>query len=256
MVIYVESVLIENIFVNAYLFLLTLFFLKSKIHKKRFWFSVVIATAVSCVLPLVMHYAIPIKIICLLLIPAMIRKNRTCRSYLLTVAVFCVVTLAFGGMVYALKASIVTFVPSGVKEIGILSVLLSVTGIFTAILVRELSKHGKNRSVNENTFDVTVRCGGKEVTCNAFFDTGNKTYAKNGEPVTIVEYRVYNRFCTPEGEILVSTLAGHRFLRTREAQIEIYSDDGANTIYQTLIASAPDLTLKENVLLHGDAFGG
>ena len=257
MIVYVESVLIENLFVNGFLFSLTLFFLKSRINKKRLILCVVISSVVSCVLPFFMQYSSIIKIVCLLVIPFYLRKNKTFRTYLMTLSVFCVVTLSFGGMVYSLKLFFQRFCQAKINQLGLLSVLFSIAGIGGMVIVHELNRYQTILRTNENTYDVTIRCGNDTVTCNAFFDTGNKTYAKNGEPVTIVEYPVYNRFCLKdEGEIVVSTVAGYKRLRTKEAEIEIYSDDGVNTIYQTLIASAPGLTLKENVLLHGDAFGG
>ena len=256
MTVYAEFVFLENFFIDLYLFTLTSSFLHVKTSARRLIVLSVIGGTLSAMMPLLGGYGVFLKIFCILFFPACLRKNKHVTEYCTTMCVFVAVTLLLGGLLYALKYTILGKLLS---DRNASASLVGLTGLSLCCLhyiLQELGKSGKLRRYSDNRYRVILRCNEDSYAAEGFFDSGNRVYAKNGEPVTILDYSIYNRLRDQEGRVRVATVTGEKTFGTKQGSVEIYFPNGEHTVYRTVFASAPDLNLQEGVLLHGDVFGG
>lgn len=255
MTVYFEVIFISNCFIDFFIFALTLNILKRKIVKKRIIIASVLGGLLSAILPFFAEYQVIIKIFGLILFPVIIKSNRYFKEYLLTLSTFLCVTLVLGGMSFAIRYSLDNKLYFYFTY-GLIPILFSVSGLITIFIINEFRKSlEKERIYNKNLRMVTISDGKIKYTGEAFFDSGNRVYANNGDPITVVSSKVYNKFQGDEEEIVISTVSGIDILKTKDANLKIYSDDGNNIIYKTKIALAPYLSGKEEIILHGDMGG-
>ena len=113
----------------------------------------------------------------------------------------------------------------------------------------------KERNKNENIYKVKISDGIKYIIKDAYFDSGNRVYANNGDPISIVSKSIYNNLVGEEKEIIVQTIGGYVSLTYKMVEIKIYSDFNENIIYKTGIAAAPFLSSQYEVILHCDMLG-
>ena len=252
MTIYAEVVLLGNFFIDLFIFVLTVKLCGGPVSRTRIITASVVGGVASAIVPLLPQYIFPIKIICVVLFPALIKRHDYFRSYLVTLSLFLVITFILGGIAYAIKCSVSNRIYI-ILSYGPVPVLFSMSGLCFLILITELKKRLlSERRRNDLRRKVTIYDGKNKYTGVAYYDSGNRVYANNDEPVTVVGGRVYNIFHGEEDEVLVSTVSGITALKTKEVKIKIYSDSGDNIIYKTKIALAPSIGGGEEIILHGD----
>lgn len=253
MTVYIEQVFVSNFFIDFFIVLLTVDILKCKTKKIRVFLTSVIGAAVSCLVPVIPSFVVPLKAACLIVLPFLMKKQKYAKDYFLTVSVFTAITLVFGGAAYLIKCSVRYDIY--LKLIcGVVPILFSLSGIIVLFIVGELKKNLlTERRNNEKEKEVVITDeSGASYGGIGFWDSGNRIYANNGEPVTVVSERIYNMFCGAEEKIPVRTVSGITDLKAKEADLLIYSDSGNNMIYKTKIASAPFWVGKEEIILHAD----
>ena len=252
MVVYSEVIFISNFFTDIFLYLFTLTLLKSKINKFRVISAGIIGGICSAVLPYMWSYTSFIKIGLLIILPAVFRRNGNFKSYTTTLAAFLAVTLFIGGAVYALKIQI-----GGVNKIyigyGLIPVLFSISGMAGLYFYKSLKGRIKSEiNKNKNVYTVEISDGYTKIKKEAYFDSGNRVYADNGEPVVIVDKEIYNKFDGDESDVIIRTVNGITSLKCKFAEIKIYFNRDKNMIYKTAIAKAPYMSSDYNIILHSD----
>ncbi|MBO4262222.1 MAG: hypothetical protein J5903_00365, partial [Clostridia bacterium] len=85
----------------------------------------------------------------------------------------------------------------------------------------------------------------------AFFDSGNRVFGKNGEPVVMADSMLYNKFTGAEQEICFSTLTGARVSSCRDGKVSVRIGNKW-TEYAVKIALSPKKITRCGLILHGD----
>ena len=255
MVIYAEFVFITNFFADLTVVAITSDILRCKRNGKRKILTALLGAMIATILPFFLSKIVIFKLISIIILPIFLKKNGSFFEYLITLCVFLCVTLLIGGMMYGLKTSITSY--SGENDASVIVILFSIATLAVSVVCREIiEKLYSYLKKREREYFVTISDGRTEGNFSAFYDSGNRVYAKNGEPVTIVAFDVYNMFVGQEENVFVQTINGMSELKSKDVKIVIYSDTNENMIYRTKIASAPNIKVKERILLHGDMIGG
>ena len=219
------------------------------------FFSSLFGAVVACAVPFVTKHIVLLKVGCLLIYPFLIRTCKRIGEYSLTLSIFSIVTIVMGGMMYGIKLCMKDYVNR--NSVVVVVSVFCIAAFCVVITLSEITKKWRKESLkNQNLIKVSISDGRKERAFNAFYDSGNRVYAKNGEPVTIVNYNIYNSFDGREENLYISTINGISVLKAKEVKIKIYSDISDNMIYHMKIASSPTINVREGVLLHADMFGG
>lgn len=254
MTVYAENVFITNVFMDFFIFYLTLSLLRCPICWRRMSISSILGGMVSALLPLAFAYETYVKVVCVILFPFLIKKNHSFREYRMTLTVFVVITFLLGGVFVLLKC-IYRYKIFLNLSYGIIPILFSVSGCTVLLILGEIRKNYPTK-VKRNTYIRMVKIFDEKNSYSgeAFFDSGNQVFANNGEPVIFVGKRIYTFFAGKEDAVTVRTVAGESTVWTKPAQIEIYCEEKDNMIYTTRIACASYLGDKE-IILH-NALGG
>ena len=122
-------------------------------------------------------------------------------------------------------------------------------GIIFVTCLSNLPK--KKLSSNENYYPCEIRIGDRKTRTVAFFDSGNRVFTNNGEPVVMADRAIYNRFVGAEEEICFSTLSGVRATNCRDGTVTVFRG-GKRTEYAVKVALSPKRLLQCGLILHGD----
>ena len=93
MTVYIEQVFVSNFFIDFFIVLLTVDILKCKTKKIRVFLTSGIGAAVSCLVPVIPSFVVPLKAACLIVLPFLMKKQKYAKDYFLTVSVFTAITL-------------------------------------------------------------------------------------------------------------------------------------------------------------------
>ena len=254
MTLYAEVVFISNFFVDTFIYVLTLIILKCNVNLKRLFISATLGGIMSTVIPIMGSYYTILKVLGIIVLPLIFRKNTNVKTYLATVSVFITVTLLLGGMVYLLDVTIGEN-KSVYLYYGTFPIIYSIAGmslIFLYVNLRKFAFYDKIK--NKNIYEIEICVEGKNLRIEAYYDSGNRVYANNGEPVTIVTETIYNMFDAEEDEVIIRTINGVSVLKTKKASIVVFGNE--NKVYNAKIAEAPLLNSEYHVILHSDMLGG
>ncbi len=130
-----------------------------------------------------------------------------------------------------------------------LHVVLCCCGTLLLICIRNLPR--KKISSNKNYYECEVDIGGEKVRTVAFFDSGNRVFGKNGEPVVLADSTLYNRFNGAEQEIYFTTLTGSGVSYCRDGKVSVLIGDKW-TEYAVKVALSPKKISRCGLILHGD----
>lgn len=127
--------------------------------------------------------------------------------------------------------------------------LFSICGLCLSVCLKNFTY--KSIGVNKNYYDCVVFVGNKKVNAVAFFDSGNRIFAKNGEPVVLVDKALYNRFDGEEQDVCFSTVSGMGVTPCRSGGVSVYCN-GKWVEQNAMIALSPKKIKHYGVILHGD----
>ena len=130
-----------------------------------------------------------------------------------------------------------------------LHVVLCCCGTLLLICIRNLPR--KKISSNKNYYECEVDIGGEKVRTVAFFDSGNRVFGENGEPVVLADRTLYNRFKGAEKEIYFSTLTGSGISFCRDGKVSVLIGNKW-TEYDVKVALSPKKISRCGLILHGD----
>lgn len=260
MTIYAETVFLSNFFIDLFLLSFTLAVIKKKVSVKRLVCSAVFGGITSTIYPLIGSIRYAIKALCVLVMVIIIKPGKHVKDYAVTVVTLLAATFLLGGAV----TFFVDFFRADLRyenfTYGIIHIFVSAscTGIIylTDILKTEL---GKFRRKNSLFSVVRIKSGSFNKKCRAFYDSGNRVYADNGEPVIFVGEKIYNNLAPDEDKtssVEIITANGISILPTKEATVEVYSAGGSHTIYKVAAGKVSAACLSEaEILLHSDMQG-
>lgn len=186
MQVYIEYVILNNLFVNMLILTLALKFMRYKINKLAIFASSSLGAVYAVFLPLCDTLNIfIIKAALSLIMVAIVVGRCKFKRYVKVLALFFALTFALGGAVtgmgnmlsYELKDSLSSLTPCFVALTG-LSLVAAQKLIYKYVTM------AKRRAKYE---DIIILCAnGVEVRCKAYYDSGNRLYYKN-KPTIIID---------------------------------------------------------------------
>lgn len=195
MVVYVDVLIVINLFVNYALLLCSSLILKSKTKNMRLLAGAIIGSVYGLVIflpeiPIYIELAMRIAVTLLIVLATFGFKNF--RRFLRCFFTFLAVTIAFGGIMLVLwitVAPIGMVYNNGTVYFDIDISVLAISTIVCFTLVSLSSKLISRRAPSEMIFNLTLSNDGKTISGVALCDTGNSLVESfSGYPVIIGEY--------------------------------------------------------------------
>lgn len=255
MTLYVEIVFLSNFMIDAFLGALTLFLLKCPLEVKRIGIFSLLGAIMSAIYPVLANYGYLLKISGLIILPIFLKKFSKFKDYLITLAVFLTVTVAAGGLTFAFANFTSVDLTYNELTYGVFPLVTSASGLIllsvAQYLKKELKLTHKKNSLYYEVYILNDRC---KCRCRAFYDSGNRVYANNGECVVIVSDRVYNMLMPAESEYLgIYTAAGKYNMEITDAVVFVLKD-GEGSVYKVK-AGRSNVATDTDMILHSDMTG-
>ncbi|MCI8421525.1 MAG: hypothetical protein HFE34_04470 [Clostridia bacterium] len=186
MQVYIEYVILNNLLINALILVLTLRFMRHKINKLTVFLSSALGTVYAVLLPLYDGLNIFIfKFILSLAMLAIVMGKCGFKKYLCSGAIYYALTFALGGCVIGLS-SLFSYELDDLSN-SLIPFFVAIAGLALVVAQKLIYKHvilAKRKSRYEDT--VIISANGKEITCKAYYDSGNRLYYKN-KPTIIID---------------------------------------------------------------------
>lgn len=258
MTVYIEIIFVSNFFIDLFLCVFCLAVTKRKAGTVRIILSAAFGGLVSAIYPFIGSYGYIIKGLCAVIMIIIIAPGKKFVDYITTLLTFLAITFLLGGMVEffidAIDAGLNYYdFTYGALPI-IVCVCLTVVVRLWEVVKKELVYVRQKNSLYSY---VVLRSADFEKKCRAFYDSGNRVYANNGEPVIFVTEQIYNRLTAQEeSSVCVMTQNGASQITIRKALLEVYCREGENIIYQVSVGKLSSGTLLDaEILLHSDMQG-
>ncbi|MDE6757934.1 MAG: sigma-E processing peptidase SpoIIGA [Clostridia bacterium] len=256
MQVYIEVVIINNLLINALILTLTLRFLRHRISKSSIFISSAIGTVYAIFLPLadILNLFI-FKIILALLMVAIIMGRCRFKRYLVACTIFFALTFAMGGITQGL-ASIMsidlqevnsTLIPFFVGFAGLIA-------IFAQKLIYKYVVLARRKSRYEDF--VIISANGKEVSCKAYYDSGNRLYYKNSPTIIIDRSIALQLFAQSDlnkidDKTQIDTVTGKKNLQVITLDY-LRTQDKKDKVYGVMAAISDCIRGEYKVVLHCD----
>lgn len=256
MTIYVEIVFISNFLIDAFLGAMTLFLTKNPLNVKRILLFSFSGAVLSTVYPLFSKFGYLLKIFGLVVLPVFLKKNTRFKEYLVMTAVFLTVTVATGGIATGLSVFNSDGLSFDELTYGTFPILVSTSGLVVLATIGYLKKElRKIAKKNSYYCEVYITNGQNKCRCKAYYDSGNRVYANNGECVVIVSERIYNMLMPAESEYLGIYTAGGKYnMEITDAAVILLSE-GEGIFYKVKAGRAFNVSADADVILHSDMTG-
>ena len=255
MQVYVELALLENFCMDFTLLYCAKLVAKNRAHILRLVVASALGACFAVVFPLFrLHTALSviIKILSGLIICLFAGKFRSFKAYVKLTALFLAFTFVLGG------ALIAVFSFAGISYQADSGYILSSIPIgiplFCALLLiigaRKIS--AKLKRTDNTEVACTIAKGGKEVSLNGFFDSGNKVYYL-GQPGSVIPLPIASKFIAEtciETCVQLHTVAESKKLKVFTAdKLEIIRGEDKKIHTGVKIAITP---LSDRAILHPD----
>ena len=255
MQVYVELALLENFCMDFTLLYCAKLVAKNRAHILRLVVASALGACFAVVFPLFrLHTALSviIKILSGLIICLFAGKFRSFKAYVKLTALFLAFTFVLGG------ALIAVFSLAGISYQADSGYILSSIPIgiplFCALLLiiwaRKIS--AKLKRTDNTEVACTIAKGGKEVSLNGFFDSGNKVYY-SGQPVSVIPLTAALKLIDETGikkTVKIHTVAESKKLKVFTAdKLEIIRGEDKKIHTGVKIAITP---LSDRAILHPD----
>ncbi|MDE6276215.1 MAG: sigma-E processing peptidase SpoIIGA [Clostridia bacterium] len=186
MQVYIEYVIANNLFINALILILTLRFMRYKLNKLAVFIASALGTVFAVFLPIYDALNIFIfKLILSLIMIAIVLGKCGIKKYLCGCGIFYALTFALGGVTVGL-ASLFSYELADLSS-SLIPFYVAIAGIALTLAQKLIHKYivlAKRKSRYEDT--VILSANGKQITCKAYYDSGNRLYYKN-KPTIIVD---------------------------------------------------------------------
>lgn len=256
MIVYAETVFISNFFIDLFLTAFTAAVLKRNCPSRRLILSALIGAAFSTVYPVIGNYRYALKFACAIIMSVIITPGKKFVDNITVLFTFCVSTFILGGLV-------MFFIDFSGKRLtyedftyGFVPIVISISCLIIIRFADVMKKQFlKTRQKNSLYYAARIKSGVYEKKCRAFYDSGNRVYANNGEPVIFVSDKIYNELNGEESETEIITAVGKKRITLRRTDLEIYFPDGTNIIYKVSAGSLSVPCFDADILLHSDMLG-
>ena len=222
---YAELIFIESFFQECFILFFVTTLLRVDPSRKRIFDAAYVFGVISVFYPVVPQFVMIVKYLFSFFIAPVFCLRRTLKNIFLFIGT-CSFLLFF--------------------EIPI---LFSAFGLLLLICLKNIPH--KSTNVNKNYYECILTVSGKKVGAVAFFDSGNRIYSKNGEPVVLADNTVYNKFDGEEQNVCFSTLTGMGVTTCRSGSVSVYYN-GKWIDRRAMIAKSPKKINHYGVILHGD----
>ena len=256
MQVYIEVVIINNLLINALILTLTLRFLRHKISKALIFISSAIGTIYAIFLPLadILNLFV-FKIILAILMVAIIMGRCTFKRYLSACAIFFSLTFAMGGITQGL-ASILSIDLAKVNS-TLIPFFVGLAGLIVLFAQKLIYKHvilARRKSRYEDF--VIISANGKEVSCKAYYDSGNRLYYKNSPTIIIDKSVALQLFEQQELNLVkdntqIDTVTGKKKLQVVTLDY-LRTQDKKDKVYGVMAAISDCIKGEYKVVLHCD----
>ncbi len=194
-VIYLDVLIVLNIFINYFLLLATGFFLHQKPKRRRLVLSATVGSGFSL---LIFCDSIGFWLITLIKLPlaallVLIAFGYCSKAvYIKTVLGFFAVNFVFGGVmtaVWVLLSPTGMYCRNGTVYFNVSALTLIVGTLVAYFLIRLVTRLSENRVKRSEIVNVVVEADGKQAVLNGFWDSGNKLVDQiTGMPVVVCEF--------------------------------------------------------------------
>jgi len=206
MEIYIEYVIIDNLVINTLILLCTKATLKLKTNFLRIFLSSAIGTVFACVFPLfhLSQFALfPLKIALGVIMVLVLTKYVRFKDFCLAMLLFVLYTLLLGGACMAtlllFGTSIESLAAGGYDSALPVGVILLIVSLYVAIIISLAKYLNKRRDISPFIREVRLLISGKELSFNAFIDSGNKLVdKKTGLPIIVISISLLERYFSSE----------------------------------------------------------
>ena len=200
-VIYVDVLVVLNFIITYLLLLCTASALRLSPSAVRLFFGSLLG-GVSSLMIFLPPLPLPLTLVCKAAICALITLTAlpagSLRLFLRNGAFFLLTNVLFAGIIFALMC---IFSPGGVQmnngavylELNFFSLLG--TAVLSFVLVSVYNHYLRRQKMREEIVQMTVFVGGRQFTCRALYDSGNRlTDGYFGAPVAVVHFDVVKEF--------------------------------------------------------------
>lgn len=258
MTVYVEIIFLSNFCIDAFIFCLVNTVLKVKSSLMRLFFAAALGGLCSAVYPFVLQYANFMKVFLAVILPFIFRKITIIREYIITLSVFLLITFALAGCVLLLNGFSLKNLSFNPITYGLFPILFCSAGLIITLMCGNMILTVLSQRIkNQNYYKVVIENENARVCSVAYYDSGNRVFANNGERVVFVCEDIYNKLMpAKEKTIVVSTLGGKRVVKTIEGKVQIYFGENENKIYHASIGLGNMANIDQKILLHAEMLGG
>lgn len=229
MIVYIEQVLIDNLFINYLLLFLVAKFLSLE---KKFWrlgLGSLTGTIFAILFPLFNFGGVVLVVLKILLgfvIITISFEYKTLKKCLLILFTFIAVTAVMGGIIFGLLFAVNpnlqlengTFVYTSTLPIG---VYIFIVMIVTKILADAFTYADKKSKIKKYEYNMSILNQNKIYNIKVFLDTGNLLVDSNsGKPIIVISFKIFQKLFDIK---TVDFLTGHykipnsRYLKTDSA---------------------------------------
>lgn len=219
-VIYIDVLIILNIYVTFFLIKATCIFLHKKIRNLRLISGALFGGFCSLFIflpELPFFFSIIIKIVFGLIIVLISFGFLNRYEYLKNSAIFIIINLLFAGfmlVVWLFTAPLGMFYNNGFVYFDISFSVITVSTVLAYGIIKLLRYFLDTKISSDKTYNIVIRYNQKEITISAFADTGNNlTDFFTGLPVVVCDSNVCNDIIPAEFDFdNISNIKGVRFL--------------------------------------------
>ncbi len=251
MIIYIESVLINNIAIDILIAYITLLSLRRKIVWWRLFIGSVLGSIYALFSPL-MQFAgdIVIKILVALIMCVIIANPGSIKKYLTVCSVFIGYAFGFGGLMIGIMnmwqpLEEVLSNPNNIN-IGLGATLFVLIIVMSRVILNLIIK---NKVKESNVKKVIISTNMKIIKEKAYYDSGNTMYYRGIYPVIVIDESLKHD-SKSVGSIEIGTLAG----KLKKDVYKLSKLMIENRQYDSVYCIFNQLTNGYKVLLHNDTY--
>lgn len=252
MIVYLESVIINNFCINTLILYTTLITNKARV----IWWRVILATLIGVAYSIALPYIqfagdIVIKFLLGAVMCFIARKWIGVKKYLTLLFTFYVITFGLGGAVIALTNMYLPLKAALLTPNSINAALISTLAILLLVASRKIIQTiNKKRIKEKNVKRVIINSKQKILKEKAYYDSGNTLYFNGIYPVIVLDESLSEDVNKSVGEIKLSTLTGEKKMPVFRIE-EITVD---NRRYDSVYCIFNKLNNGYKVLLHNDTY--
>ncbi|MEG2428845.1 MAG: sigma-E processing peptidase SpoIIGA, partial [Oscillospiraceae bacterium] len=177
--IYIDVLVLINIYIGYFLFASTKRLLNLKINRWKFAISCVLCGFSSLLILIDMNAVelIITKIFCLIIICLPVFFNKNIKYFIKCVLTFFIVNIIFGGMMFAIWYFITPPAmqfKNGIVYFDISAIMIAIFTIITYIIICIFTHFFRRKTDNCDSYDMKISYQGREVLVHSMLDTGNK----------------------------------------------------------------------------------